>query len=119
MPLNHTSKRKQEAEFKRTFIRKDGVVHYINTADKKDYKQSEVGTPDYSDLLVDKYISVIEMANPMHSLWSDGRWNKLTMAHGCYWGKCTFCDTSLDYIKSYEPVAASLQQCACLRAPYI
>jgi hypothetical protein len=44
----------------------------------------------------------------MHSLWSDGRWNKLTMAHGCYWGKCTFCDISLDYIKIYEPVTASL-----------
>ena len=44
----------------------------------------------------------------MHSLWSDGRWNKLTMAHGCYWGKCTFCDISLDYIKSYEPATASL-----------
>ena len=44
----------------------------------------------------------------MHSLWSDGRWNKLTMAHGCYWGKCTFCDISLDYIKIYEPIAASL-----------
>jgi len=28
------------------------------------------------------------------------------MAHGCYWGKCTFCDISLDYIKLYEPIAA-------------
>jgi hypothetical protein len=44
----------------------------------------------------------------MHSLWSDGRWNKLTMAHGCYWGKCTFCDVSLDYIKIYEPIAAKI-----------
>jgi hypothetical protein len=31
-------------------------------------------------------------------MWSDGRWNKLTMAHGCYWGMY-FCDISLDYIK--------------------
>jgi hypothetical protein len=30
------------------------------------------------------------------------------MAHGCYWGKCTFCDISLDYIKIYEPITASL-----------
>jgi hypothetical protein len=67
-----------------------------------------VGTPDYSDLLLDQYISAIEVANPMHSLWSDGRWNKLTMAHGCYWGKCTFCDISLDYIKLYEPITAAL-----------
>jgi len=73
---------------------------------RKDYPQLQVGTPDYSDLLLDKYISVIEIANPMHSLWSDGRWNKLTMAHGCYWGKCTFCDISLSYIKDYEPLTA-------------
>lgn len=93
-------------EFKRTFILENGKVTYKNNSTKSDYKQSQVGTPDYSDLLLDKYISVIEIANPMHSLWSDGRWNKLTMAHGCYWGKCAFCDISLDYIKLYEPIAA-------------
>ncbi len=95
-----------EPEFKRTFLLENNEVVYKNNTTKHDYKQSEVGTPDYSDLLLDKYISVIEIANPMHSLWSDGRWNKLTMAHGCYWGKCTFCDISLDYIKIYEPIAA-------------
>ena len=95
-------------EFKRTFVLENNQVVYKNNTLKSDYKQSQVGTPDYSDLNLDKYISVIEIANPMHSLWSDGRWNKLTMAHGCYWGKCTFCDISLDYIKLYEPVAAKL-----------
>ncbi len=95
-----------ETQFKRTFLLENNEVVYKNNTTKHDYKQSEVGTPDYSDLLLDKYISVIEIANPMHSLWSDGRWNKLTMAHGCYWGKCTFCDISLDYIKIYEPIAA-------------
>ena len=94
--------------FKRTFLRENGKVVYNNSSTKKDYKQAEIGTPDYSDLLLDNYISVIEIANPMHSLWSDGRWNKLTMAHGCYWGKCTFCDISLDYIKIYEPITAKL-----------
>ena len=94
--------------YKRTFLLEDGKVVYKNNSTQHDYKQSQVGTPDYSDLLLDKYISVIEIVNPMHRLWSDGRWNKLTMAHGCYWGKCTFCDISLDYIKVYEPVAASL-----------
>lgn len=94
--------------FKRTFLLENGKVVYKNDAPQLDYKQSEVGTPDYSDLYLDKYISVIEIANPMHSLWSDGRWNKLTLAHGCYWGKCTFCDISLDYIKIYEPIAARL-----------
>ena len=95
-----------ESQFKRTFLLENGKIVYKNNSTKADYKQSEVGTPDYSDLLLDKYISVIEIANPMHSLWSDGRWNKLTMAHGCYWGKCTFCDISLDYIKLYEPIHA-------------
>ena len=94
--------------FKRTFLLEEGNVVYKNNSLKHDYKQSQVGTPDYSDLLLDKYISVIEIVNPMHRMWSDGRWNKLTMAHGCYWGKCTFCDISLDYIKIYEPVAAKL-----------
>ncbi len=95
-------------EFKRTFLLQEDEVVYMNNSISQDYKQSEVGTPDYSDLLLDHYISVIEIANPMHSLWSDGRWNKLTMAHGCYWGKCTFCDISLDYIKLYEPIAAKI-----------
>lgn len=104
-----TSDRPDEGTlFKRTFILEDGAVVYKNNSLLKDYKQSEVGTPDYSDLLLDKYISVIEIVNPMHRMWSDGRWNKLTMAHGCYWGKCTFCDISLDYIKIYEPIAANL-----------
>jgi hypothetical protein len=97
-----------EGKFKRTFLLENGKVVYKNNSLKPDYKQSEVGTPDYSDLFLDKYISVIEIVNPMHRMWSDGRWNKLTMAHGCYWGKCTFCDISLDYIKIYEPIAANL-----------
>ncbi|MFT3704286.1 MAG: B12-binding domain-containing radical SAM protein [Agriterribacter sp.] len=93
---------------KRTFTLSEGSVAYVNNSTCSDYKQATIGTPDYSDLLLDKYISAIEVVNPMHRLWSDGRWNKLTMAHGCYWGKCTFCDISLDYIKLYEPLTAAL-----------
>ena len=102
------TKSTSDKQFKRTFLVEDNQVVYKNDSPLPDYKQQHVGTPDYSDLLLDNYISVIEVANPMHSLWSDGRWNKLTMAHGCYWGKCTFCDISLDYISAYEPVAATL-----------
>ncbi|MDN5397298.1 MAG: radical SAM protein, partial [Chryseobacterium sp.] len=97
-----------EAEFKRTFLIENQEVTYKNNSKKHDYKQADIGTPDYTDLKLDQYISVIEIANPMHSLWSDGRWNKLTMAHGCYWGKCTFCDISLDYIRIYEPISAKI-----------
>ncbi len=106
--INAVSSSAVEKQYKRTFLLENGKVVYKNNSLKHDYKQSQVGTPDYSDLLLDKYISVIEIVNPMHRMWSDGRWNKLTMAHGCYWGKCTFCDISLDYIKVYEPVAANL-----------
>ena len=102
------NKSNEESDFKRTFLLENGEVVYKNNSKRHDYKQSEIGTPDYSDLQLNRYISVIEVANPMHSLWSDGRWNKLTMAHGCYWGKCTFCDISLDYIKIYEPISAKI-----------
>jgi hypothetical protein len=106
--MEYLEEKRPLEQLKRTFILQNNEVKYINNSKTPDYKQSEVGTPDYSDLLLDKYISVIEIVNPMHRMWSDGRWNKLTMAHGCYWGKCTFCDISLDYIKIYEPLAANL-----------
>ena len=106
--IDHIDGKKEVHDLKRCFTLLNGVVTYINESIYPDYKQHQLGTPDYEGLWLDQYISVIELVNPMHSLWSDGRWNKLTMAHGCYWGKCTFCDISLDYIKTYEPATASL-----------
>ena len=106
--LNFIDGKINQQELKRTFLVENNQIIYINNFSCNDYKQHEVGTPDYSDLLLDQYINALEVVNPMHSLWSDGRWNKLTMAHGCYWGKCTFCDLSLDYIKIYEPITANL-----------
>lgn len=100
--------KRTKEELKRIFIQNDDSLQYYNYHGCTDFKQGEIGTPDYSDLLLEKYISVIEIANPMHRLWSDGRWNKLTMAHGCYWGKCTFCDITLPYISEYEPLTASI-----------
>lgn len=92
---------------KRTFtLDSNGEVTYFNGSLLPDYKQELTGTPDYRGLPLEAYISVIEVANPMHKLWSDGRWNKLTLAHGCYWGKCTFCDIHLDYIGNYEATTA-------------
>ena len=104
--INHIDGKLPQEDLKRCFVCNNGKVEYINNSTCSDYKQGQVGTPDYEGLLLDQYISAIEVVNPMHSLWSDGRWNKLTMAHGCYWGKCTFCDISLDYIKNYEPLNA-------------
>jgi Radical SAM superfamily len=93
---------------KRTFIRINDEVKYFNDATGKDPSQAATGCPDYSDLPLDKYLSLIEIANPMHRLWSDGRWNKLTIAHGCYWHQCSFCDTDLDYITRCDNAPAKV-----------
>ena len=106
--VEHLAGKRPLALLKRAFALVEGKVEYLNHSLNKDYKQADTGTPDYSDLWLDQYISVLEIVNPMHRMWSDGRWNRLTMAHGCYWGKCTFCDISLDYIKVYEPLTAQL-----------
>lgn len=106
--LAYVSGRIPASQLKRTFLLDNGSIVYTDNKLVADYRQADTGTPDYGDLPLDRYISAIEILNPMHRLWSDGRWNKLTMAHGCYWGKCTFCDISLDYIKRYEPITASM-----------
>jgi hypothetical protein len=106
--IEHLDGKRNIEDLKRTFACINNKVTYFNGSKDKDIAQNDTGTPDYSDFLLDKYLSVIEIANPMHRLWSDGRWNKLTLAHGCYWGKCTFCDISLDYIKRYEQTSAEL-----------
>jgi hypothetical protein len=67
---------------------------------------AQAGTPTWAGLPLSRYLSVLDMLNPMHRLWSDGRWNKLTVAHGCYWKKCSFCDVSLDYISRYDLASA-------------
>jgi radical SAM superfamily enzyme YgiQ (UPF0313 family) len=100
--------RRSLENLKRTFTFADGTVVFLNGSMEPDIAQCDAGTPDYSDLPLNKYLSVVEVANPMHRLWSDGRWNKLMLAHGCYWGKCTFCDITLEYIKRYEPNKPSL-----------
>lgn len=67
----------------------------------------ERGCPDFGGLPHSLYFSLTEVTNPMHRLWSDGRWNKMMLAHGCYWAKCAFCDTTLDYIGCYDTITAA------------
>lgn len=86
----------------RTFIRQDDVVKFVSDPKATDVSHNETGIPTYDGLDLGQYMSVLEMPNPMHRIWSDGRWNKLTLAHGCYWAKCSFCDVSLDYIERYQ-----------------
>ncbi|MDP2752257.1 MAG: radical SAM protein, partial [Rhodocyclaceae bacterium] len=91
----------------RTFVREAGQVNFIDAAEP-DIPFADVGTPTWDGLPLDRYLSVLDMLNPMHRLWSDGRWNKLTVAQGCYWKKCSFCDVSLDYIAHHETLSAAL-----------
>ena len=114
--LEHLQGKRSATRLVRTFIRKNespGVstgsqrVQLMNWSEP-DVPFEEVGTATWEGLPLTKYLSLLDMLNPMHRLWSDGRWNKLTVAHGCYWKKCSFCDVSLDYIQRYETASASL-----------
>jgi radical SAM superfamily enzyme YgiQ (UPF0313 family) len=106
--IEHLNGKRSLERLVRTFIRKaDNQVRYINWQEP-DVPFGEVGTATWDGLPLDSYLSLLDMLNPMHRLWSDGRWNKLTVAHGCYWKKCSFCDVSLDYISRYETASASL-----------
>ena len=106
--LAHLQDAAPQSQLVRTYLRDaHGAVRYIHSA-QPDVAFAEVGTPTWDGLPKDRYLSLLDLLNPMHRLWSDGRWNKLTVAHGCYWKKCAFCDVSLDYISRYETVNASL-----------
>ncbi len=105
--LEHLRGERTQDRLVRTFLREAGKVRYIDCGEP-DIPFAQVGTPTWDGLPLDRYLSVLDMLNPMHRLWSDGRWNKLTAAHGCYWKKCSFCDTSLDYIGRYDAAAATV-----------
>ncbi|CAH0354848.1 radical SAM protein [Aquabacterium sp. CECT 9606] len=107
--LDHVQGQRSAQRLSRTFVRdtESGQVRYMNMAEP-DVPFAEVGTPTWDGLPLDRYLSLLDMLNPMNRLWSDGRWNKLTIAHGCYWKKCSFCDVSLDYISRYETASAEV-----------
>ena len=106
--LEYLQGKRLETDLCRTFLRSGNVVVWQNGANESDVVSEEVGAPTYDGLDLDQYISVLDTLNPMHRLWSDGHWNKLTVAHGCYWKQCTFCDVGLDYIGRYEVTPANL-----------
>lgn len=89
----------------RTFVRDTQGVSFQNADDRT---VPPACTPVFDGMLLEKRIGIMELPNPMYRLWSDGGWNKLTLAHGCYWHKCAFCDTKLDYIRQYRPEPAKV-----------
>ena len=102
--IEHVENKRPVEQLVRTYTRQ---LHYV------DYKEpdiafSETGAPTYVGLPMSDYLSLLDMLNPMHRLWSDGRWNRLTVAHGCYWKQCSFCDVQLDYISRYDLAATDV-----------
>jgi CheY-like chemotaxis protein len=104
--LEHFQGKRSAQRLVRTFTRENTEVKYAHWAEP-DIAFDDVGTPTWDGLPMQSYLSLLDMLNPMHRLWSDGRWNKLTVAHGCYWKKCSFCDVSLDYISRYDAATAN------------
>ncbi|MFM1855998.1 MAG: hypothetical protein RLZ83_1307, partial [Pseudomonadota bacterium] len=106
--IEHLEGRRSASRLVRTYRRdtETGAVRYVNFVEPE-VPFEDVGTPTWDGLPLERYLSLLDMLNPMHRLWSDGRWNKLTVAHGCYWKKCSFCDVSLDYISRYDAAGAS------------
>ena len=106
--VEHLQGKRSRQRLVRTFVRDEASagLRYINWVEP-DIAFAEVGTPTWDGLPLDRYLSLLDMLNPMNRLWSDGRWNKLTVAQGCYWKKCSFCDVSLDYISRYEGASAA------------
>jgi hypothetical protein len=89
----------------RTFVRKNGAVRFYDAAEEP-VAHDRLPPPVFDGLSLDRYFGLFEVLNPVTRLWSDGRWNKLVLAHGCCWRRCAFCDTSIDYICRYDPASA-------------
>ncbi len=98
----------ESTQLLRTYYCRQNTVTYQPGNPTTDIPFDATGCPTYDGLDLDNYLSLCEMLNPMHRLWSDGHWNKLTVAHGCYWKKCSFCDISLDYIADYQPASINI-----------
>ncbi len=107
-PLEHLLNfiKNGEGPLLRTKYRENEKVIHVSNREIFDVKFKNLDAPTFHGLKMNRYISMMETINPMQRLWTDGRWNKMVLAHGCYWKKCTFCDVSLDYIGRYEPDSA-------------
>jgi Radical SAM superfamily len=110
--IEHLAGTRPRTRLCRTFYRDKDRVVYANDTSDQEFSMDEVGCPTYRGLTLDRYLTILDSTNPMHRLWSEGHWNKLTVAHGCYWKQCTFCDVGLNYISRYEmtPTDRLIQQ---------
>jgi radical SAM superfamily enzyme YgiQ (UPF0313 family) len=92
---------------RRTWTRRGRRVVW-HDSEAPDLPHAAAAAPDFTGLPLDRYFAMAEMLNPMHRVWSCTRWNKLMLAHGCYWHRCRFCDTDLDYVRRYSAAPATV-----------
>ena len=101
--VEHVRGRRRAARLCRTFVREQGRVVFHDAAGGAAPRFRDLPAPTCAGLPPDRYIAMLEQPNPLLRLWSDGFWNRLTLAHGCYWRRCAFCDTCLGYIREFAP----------------
>ena len=94
------------APLHRTFTREAGAVAWHEDPTAPVPRFRDLPAPDYSDLDMDRYVSLLYTFNPINRIQNETPWLKLTAAHGCYWKKCTFCDIHLSYIEDFDPLPA-------------
>ncbi|MEJ6736907.1 MAG: radical SAM protein [Flavobacteriales bacterium] len=105
--IQHLNKEIDESQLERTFLLKKKHVVYQNKTPNTIFHHKDLPAPSYNGIEFSSYMSFLDVINPMHRLWTDGRWNKLTVSHGCYWKQCSFCDVNLDYIGNYQNTTAA------------
>ncbi len=104
--IQYLGKEISEDELERTFLLKKKKVVYQNRLPNTIFHHKDLPAPSYEGIEFKTYMSFLDVINPMHRLWTDGKWNKLTVSHGCYWKQCSFCDVNLDYIGNYQNTTA-------------
>lgn len=104
--VNYLDGKVEIDELERTFVLENNKVVYKNKIPNTIYHHKNLPAPNYAGLPYHKYVSFLDVVNPMHRMWTDARWNKLTISHGCYWKQCSFCDVTLDYIGNYQNTTA-------------
>jgi hypothetical protein len=87
-----------EFDEKRVFIECKRELEYGNL----EAEAIRTTFPNYCTVDFSSYLRIVDSENPMHRLWSDTPWLKYSLAHGCYWRRCTFCDTELEYVADFS-----------------
>lgn len=104
--VEHLRGRRSMKRLCRTFVREQGHVVFHDAPGAPAPRFLQLPAPSYTGLDPRRYLGLLEQPNPMLRLWSEGFWNRLTLAYGCYWHRCAFCDTALGYIRDFDPNAA-------------